>query len=57
MYKAHTNAWGSKFDFAVEKSNVNVGSSFLQILADLLSPRICAKTRPQGLYCFEEEDF
>ena len=28
MYRAHTNAWGSKFDLAVKRSNVNVGPSF-----------------------------
>ena len=28
MYRAHTNAWGSKFDLSVKRSNVNVGKSF-----------------------------
>ena len=28
MYMAHTNAWGSKFDLAVKRSNINTGPSF-----------------------------
>ena len=28
MYRAHTKAWGSKFDFALKRSNDNVGKSF-----------------------------
>ena len=28
MYMAHTNAWGSKFDLAVKRSNLNIGPSF-----------------------------
>ena len=52
MYRTHTNAWGSKFDLAVKRSNVNVGPSI-----DLLSPMICAKIKPQGLFGSGEEDF
>ena len=28
VYRVHTNAWGSKFDLAVKRSNVNVGPLF-----------------------------
>ena len=27
-YRAHTNAWGSYFDLAVKRSNLNIGPSF-----------------------------
>ena len=28
QYMAHINTWGSKFDLAVKRSNVNIGPSF-----------------------------
>ena len=39
----NTDAWESKFNIALKRSNLNVGSSFLEILVDLPSPMICAK--------------
>ena len=27
MYRAHTNAWGNKFDLAIKRSNINIGKS------------------------------
>ena len=31
LYRAHTNAWRSKFDLAVKRSNINVGPSLQQV--------------------------
>ena len=57
MYKAHTNAWGSKFDLAVKKVKHQCRTIIIAILVDLLSPMIWAKIRPQGLFGSREEDF
>ena len=54
MYRAHTNAWRSKFDFAVKRSNVKVGHHFSN-LVDLLSLMVCAKIQPKA--SSGEEDF
>ena len=55
-YRAHTNAWGSKFDLAVKVKRQRK-TIILAILVDLLSPMICAKIRSQGLFGSGEEDF
>ena len=57
MYMAHTNARGSKFDIGGKKVKCQHRTIILAILVDLLSPIICAKIRPQGLFGSEEEDF
>ena len=55
MYRAHTNAWGSKYDFAVKKVKRQRRTIILAILVDLFQ-RICAKIRPQGLFGSAEDD-
>ena len=52
---AHTKK--SKFDLGGKKVKCQHRTIILAILADLLSPVICAKIRTQGLFGYGEEDF
>ena len=54
---SHGNAYGSKLDLAVKRSNVNVRQSFLATLVDLLSLMSCAQIQPQDILGSGEEDF
>ena len=60
MYMAHTNAWGSKSDFAVKKVKRQHRTIILGILVDLLSTIICAnlcKDKGPGLILFWRKRF
>ena len=57
MYRAHTNAWESKFDLAEKKVKHQHRTIILAMLIDLPSPMICAKIRPQGGLVSGEQDF
>ena len=58
VYRAHTNAYGSKLDLAIKRSNVNVCTTIiLETLVDLPSPMICGKVSPQVILSSGEEDF
>ena len=55
MYRAYTNAQGSKLDLALKKAKSLHRTIILAILVDLPSPMICAKIRPQGLFSSGED--
>ena len=57
MYKAHTNAWGSKFDLGGKKVKCQHRTIILAIVVDLMLPIICAKIKVQGLFGSGEKDF
>ena len=57
MYGAHTNAYRSKLDLAVKRSNVNDTTIILATLVDLPSLMIYAKIQSQGILGSGEKDF
>ena len=57
MYRAYTNAYGSKLDLTVKKIKRQGTTIILATLVDLSSLMTCAKIQPQGILCSGEEDF